>query len=269
MKHRIYHSSLLNERLPAYAERLGASLADLHGTVEYMLANDILFAEGERFSICSVNIETLIEPPLARRFYALLRDEIPTNIVPLYGKNWVTLKDRWLRAWEQAYNILINKIPSHHVRLAWLRLGGAKIGKGSSIWRTTEVLGIENLRMGDDSVIAWHCQVDARAGLIIGDHVAIASHVLIIAGSHDLTAPEFWSVSAPIYIEDYAWIASRALIGHGARIGRGAVVTANTLVAKEIAPYKIVGGSGAKPMGERPHNLNYKVGGKGLFTLFH
>jgi acetyltransferase-like isoleucine patch superfamily enzyme len=92
---------------------------------------------------------------------------------------------------------------------------------------------------------------------------------LIIAGSHDLMAPEFWSISAPIYIDDYAWIASRALIGHGAHIGQGAVVTANTIVGKEIAPYKIVGGSGAKPMGERPHNLNYKVGGKGLFTLFY
>jgi acetyltransferase-like isoleucine patch superfamily enzyme len=99
--------------------------------------------------------------------------------------------------------------------------------------------------------------------------VAIASYVLIIAGSHDLSAPEFWSVSAPIHIDDYVWIASRALIGHGARIGRGAVVTANTVVAKEIPPYKIVGGSGAKFMGERPHTLNYKVGGKSLLTLFH
>ena len=46
-------------------------------------------------------------------------------------------------------------------------------------------------------------------------------------------------------------------------------VTANTVVAKEVAPYKIVGGTGAKPMGERPRGLNYKVGGKGLFTLLH
>ena len=269
MKHRIFHSTELRERLPDYAQRLDCSLEQAQATMDHMLANDLLFEEGERFSICSVNIESRIEEPLARRFYALLRDEIPTRIVPLYGLNWVTFKDRWLRAWEQAYNILINKIPSHHVRLAWLRLGGAKIGKGSSIWRTTEILGIENLRMGEDSVIAWHCQVDARAGLIIGDHVAIASHVLIIAGSHDLQAPEFWSVSAPIHIDDYAWIASRALIGHGAHIGYGAVVTANTLVSKAIAPYKIVGGSGAKPMGERPRGLNYRVGGKGLFTLFH
>jgi acetyltransferase-like isoleucine patch superfamily enzyme len=269
MKHRIFHSLELREHLANYTARLDCSLENLAASLDYMLANDILFEEGERFSICSVNIEPLIEQPLARRFYALLRDEIPTHIVPLYGKNWATLKDRWLRAWEQAYNILINKIPSHHLRIWWLRAGGAKIGKGSSIWRNSEVLGVDNLVMGEDSVIAWHCQVDARAGLIIGDHVAIASHVLIIAGSHDLTAPEFWSVSAPIYIDDYAWIASRALIGHGAHIGQGAVVTANTIVSKAIAPYKIVGGSGAKPMGERPHNLNYKVGGKGLFTLFH
>ena len=123
--------------------------------------------------------------------------------------------------------------------------------------------------MGEDSYIAWHCQIDARAGLIIGDHVAIASYAKIVAGSHDLQAPEFWSVSAPIYIEDYAWIATGALIAHGARIGKGAVVTANTVVSKEVAPYKIVGGSGAKSMGERPRNLNYKVGGKGLFTLYH
>jgi acetyltransferase-like isoleucine patch superfamily enzyme len=272
MKHRILHSYDLPARLPDYAARLGVDLPQLQETLAWMYANDVAFEEGDkdkRYSICSVNIEARIEHPLAQRFYALLRDEIPTTLVPLYGRNWVTLKDRWLRAWEQAYNILINKIPSHHVRLAWLRLGGAKIGKGSSIWRNTEVLGIENLRMGDDSVIAWHCQVDARAGLIIGDHVAIASHVLIIAGSHDLEAPEFWSVSAPIRIDDYAWIASRALVGHGAHIGEGAVVTANTVVNKIVPPYKIVGGSGAKPMGERPRGLNYRVGGKGLFTLFH
>ena len=93
--------------------------------------------------------------------------------------------------------------------------------------------------------------------------------MLIIAGSHDLTAPEFWSVSAPIVIEDYVWVASRALIAHGAHLERGCVVTAQTLVAKRIAAYKIVGGSGAKPMGERPHDLNYRVGGRGLFTLLH
>ncbi len=270
MKHRIRLDFDIRSQQQEHALQLGCSDKDLEAAIDYMLSNDLLFEDkpGE-FSLLSIDVEIRIDQPLVRRLFALYRDTLPTTLVPLYGKNLRTIKDRWLRAWEQAYNILINKIPSHNLRLLWLRAGGAKIGKGSSVWRNTEVLGVENLVIGADSVVAWHCLLDARAGLVIGNHVAIASYVHIIAGSHDLQAPEFWSVSAPIYIEDYVWVASRALIGHGSRLGRGCVVTANTVVAKEIQPYKIVGGSGAKPMGERPHDLNYRVGGKGLFTLFH
>jgi len=273
MKHRIRHSQNLRQQLSFYAAELNADEQELNETFEWMLANEVVFEEGDTerpyYSICSVDIEERIEHSLAKRFYHRLKKDIPTTLVPLYGYNWITFKDRCLRAWEQAYNILINKIPCHALRLWWLRMGGAKIGKGSTIWRHTEILGIENLRIGEDSMIAWHCQIDARAGLIIGNHVAIASHALIIAGTHDLQAPEFWSISAPIYIEDYAWIASRAMVVHGAHIGHGAVVSANTVVGKIVPPYKIVGGLGAKPIGERVRELNYKVGGKSLLTLFH
>ncbi|MCL7715578.1 acyltransferase [Stenotrophomonas mori] len=273
MRHRIFHSTDLRARLGDYAARLGVDTSALLAAYEWLLANEAVFEEpggdGVRVSVCSVDIEASLQDPLGRRLYRALKHEVPAQFVPRYGKNWATLKDRCLRLWEQVYNIAINKVPFHWVRLTWLRIGGARIGEGSTLWRNTEVLGINNLVIGKDSVIAWHCQIDARAGLRIGDHVAIASHVLIIAGTHDLAAPEFWSVSAPIVIEDYVWIASRALVAHGAHLGRGSVVTANTVVAKEVAPYKIVGGSGAKPMGERPHDLNYKVGGKNLLTLLH
>ena len=273
MKHRIYLPFDFHARRDEFAARLGVTTPALDDAWRWLLEHQAAFEEpgsdGIRASIVSIDIEPRIAPVLPRRLYATLRQELPAQLVPLYGFNWPTFKDRWLRAWEQVYNILINKIPSHTLRLAWLRLGGAKIGKGSSIWRNTEVIGMNSLTIGEDSVVAWHCQLDARAGLVIGDHVAIASHVLIIAGTHDLAAPEFWAIAAPIYIDDYVWVASRALIAHGAHLGRGCVVTANTLVAKAVAPYKIVGGSGAKPMGERPHDLDYKVGGKGLFTLLH
>lgn len=273
MKHRILHCTDLRERLPALADEIGVSLEDLQEALAWSLANEVIFEDGEgenkRFWISSIDLEPTLEQPVARRLYHRLKQDIPAQLLPRYGKNWATLKDRWRCAWDMAYNILINKIPSHHVRLAWLRLGGAKIGKGSSLWRNTEVLGMHNLVIGDDTVIGWHCQVDARAGLVIGNHVAIASHVLIIAGSHDLQAAEFWSISGPIYIDDYVWIGSRALIGFGSRLGYGSVISANTVVGKTVAPYKIIGGTGAKIMGERSRELNYKVGGKGLFTLFH
>lgn len=274
MKHRILHSNNLREHLSDYAPRLGVDLPALTEAYEWMLGHDVVFEQPGRGGVTQtyiayVNIEKRIERLLARRFYAMLRDEIPVGFVPLYGINWPTLVDRWRRGWEQAYNILINKIPSHTIRLAWLRIGGARIGKGSTIWRNTEVLGIEGLQIGDDTCIGWHCQLDARAGLRFGNHVTVASHAIMIAGGHDMKAPEFWAFGAPIEIEDYAWITTRAILLPGAHIGEGAVVAANTVVAKPVEPYTIVGGEGPKVLGQRVRGLNYKVGGKGLFTLLH
>ncbi len=273
MRHRLFHSNNLRQALPEYAIKLGVTPEELEAAYDWMLANEVCFEQPLKGNILCfisyVNIEPRIENPLARRFYAVLGRELKGALIPLYGKNWATLRDRMLRTWEQMYNILICKIPSHTLRLAWLRLAGAKIGKGSTVWRNTEVLGVDSLRIGEDSVVGWHGQLDARGGLIIGNHVTIASHVLIIAGGHDTQAPEFWAVGGPVIIEDYAWIASRALLSFGAHIGEGAIVGGNAVVSKPVAPYTIVGGPNAEVKGERCRNLTYKVGGKGLFTLFH
>ncbi|RMQ97258.1 Hexapeptide repeat-containing transferase [Pseudomonas savastanoi pv. glycinea] len=273
MKHRLMHSHDLRLALPEYARKMGVELEELQSAYEWMLSHDVCFEttiKGRTLSFISyLNIEPRIEHPLARRFYRLLATEMPGALIPLYGINWPTLRDRMLRTWEQAYNILICKIPSHTLRLTWLRIGGAKIGKGSSVWRNTEILGVDSLRIGEDTTIGWHCQLDARGGLIIGDHVTVASHVLIIAGGHDLQAPEFWAVGGPVRIHDYAWICSRALLSFGADIGEGAVVGGAAVVSKPIPPYAIVSGPNAEIKGERARGLNYKVGGKGLFALFH
>jgi acetyltransferase-like isoleucine patch superfamily enzyme len=273
MKHRTFHSTGLRERLPEYAARLDTTTEALTEAYDWMLANDFAWEapsrDGTVTQISCMNIEKRIGHPLARRFFVMLGGELTGELLPDYGKNWPTFVDRCRRLWEQIYNIFINKIPSHHVRLAWLRLGGAKIGKGSAVWRNTEVIGLESLTIGDDSCIGWHCQIDARSGLVIGNHVTIASHVLVVGGGHDLEAPEFWSISAPIFIDDYAWITSRAMILMGAHVGEGAVVSANCVVSKKIEPYAIVAGQGAKPVGTRARGLNYKVGGKGLFALLH
>lgn len=274
MKHRLLHSHDLAQRLDDYARRLGCDAADLRQAWDWMLRHDVAFEEPRRDGrvrtfISYLDVEKRIEHPLARRFYALLKSEVGTGFVPLYGLNWPTLVDRWRRGWELLYNSLINRIPSHTIRLAWLRIGGAKIGRGSTLWRYTEVLGVEGLRIGEDTCIGWHCQIDARAGLTIGNHVTVASHVIMIAGGHDLQAPEFWAVGLPIRIDDYAWITTRSVLLAGAEIGRGAVVSAGTVVSKPVAPCTIVGGADARVLGERCTEFNYKVGGKGLFTLFH
>ncbi len=269
----IYHSENMAERIPEYAQRLDVDAATLEAAYRDMLEKELFMEEVRRtqtvFYISYIDMEGAIEDPLQERFYCLLKSEIPAVMQPRFKINWPTFKNRWLRVWEQVYNIIINKIPIHWVRLTWLRMGGMKIGKGSSVWRHTEVIGLENIVIGDDSVVGWHCQLDGRAGLIIGDHVTIASHVLMIAGGHDFLSKDFRALGQTLYIEDYAWIASRAIITMPARIGEGAVIGAGTVVNKPVQPYKIVSGFNAKPIADRPRDLKYKVGGKSLFTFLH
>lgn len=60
-------------------------------------------------------------------------------------------------------------------------------------------------------------------------------------------------------IEDFAWIRFRATLLPGVRIGRGAVVPANSEVSKDVDDYTIVGGVPAQVIGRRSPNLDYSL----------
>lgn len=169
------------------------------------------------------------------------------------------------RIGELLFNMIITHIPSHAIRQGYLRLFGARIGKDTSILRGTEVLDIEFLTIGNGTAIGFRCLLDARAGIYIGDNVTIASDVHIIGGGHDVNHPDFLPVPIPTVIQDYVWIASRAMI-LPSLIRRGAVVGAQALVNKDIDELGIVGGIPAKVIGKRnPDALQYSNKHRPLF----
>lgn len=166
------------------------------------------------------------------------------------------------RIWEHAGVVLFNHfvtwLPSHTIRQAVLRMWGAEIGKDTAIFRTTTVLGIRGIRIGESSVIGFRCLLDGRGGLTIGDNVVIASDVQFIAGHHLPDSDDFSYVLEPTVVEDFAWIASRALVLEGVTIGRGAVVGACSLVRRSIEPMQIAAGIPAKPVATRRSKLTYR-----------
>jgi acetyltransferase-like isoleucine patch superfamily enzyme len=136
---------------------------------------------------------------------------------------------------------------------------GATIGKGSAIMRSAMVFDIEFLTIGDCTAIGARCLLDARAGLWIGNNVTIASDVHILGGGHDINHPDFLPVPIPTVIEDYAWIASRAMV-LPSLIRRGAVVAAQAVVIKDIGECEVVGGNPAKVIAKRdPDALTYSA----------
>ena len=175
---------------------------------------------------------------------------------------WRKLRDRLS---ELIYNVFITHIPSHTIRLGFLRLFGATIGKGSSIMRTTTVFDIEFLTIGNCSTIGGRCLLDARGGLWFGDNVTIASDVHFLGGGHAINHPDFLPVPIPTVIEDYVWIASRAMV-LPVLIRRGAVVGAQAVVTKDVGELEVVGGNPAKVISKRnPDALQYSASYRPLF----
>ena len=156
---------------------------------------------------------------------------------------------------------IVGHIPSHFVRRFFYRLWGVKIGKGSAIHMNTVFYYPPNISIGNDSIIGEKTVLDGRDKLIIGNHVDIASEVMIYNGEHDINDESFKAVNAPVFIEDYVFIGPRAIILPGVTIKKGAVVAAGAVVTKDVPEYAVVGGVPAKPIYERKiKNLNYKLG---------
>lgn len=156
---------------------------------------------------------------------------------------------------------IVGFIPSHHIRRLFYRLGGIRIGWGSAIHMGARFYNPWNIKIGKDSIIGEGTVLDGRDRLVIGDHVDIATEVMIYNGEHDVNNEDFDAVFLPVSIEDYVFIGPRAIILPGVTIRKGAVVGAGAVVTKNVEEYQIVGGVPAKPIGERKiKNLNYKLG---------
>ncbi|WP_210447734.1 CatB-related O-acetyltransferase [Vibrio crassostreae] len=95
--------------------------------------------------------------------------------------------------------------------------------------------------------------------LYIGDYVCIGAEVVILMGGNHTHRVDWFSLypfmdviddayigKGDTHIEDGVWLGMRAMVMPGVTIGEGAVVAANSVVTKDVAPYSIVGGSPAK-----------------------
>lgn len=160
----------------------------------------------------------------------------------------------------------VGHVPFHCCRRFFYQLAGIKIGKGSTIHMWANFFQPKNISIGEDTIIGNNAFLDGRAPLTIGNHVDIASEVLIYNSEHNVNDEEMKAREEPVVIEDYAFIGPRVIILPGIKIGKGAVVAAAAVVTHDVLPGKIVGGIPAREIGERKiKDYHYRLGRARLF----
>jgi len=131
-------------------------------------------------------------------------------------------------------------------KLRKMRKAGAIIGRDVGIAGSIIVPASKNLTVGNH--VSLHSnRIDVRAPLKIGDYVIIGDSASIITCSHDIDSPEWTFKPYGLEIEDYVWIATRAMVLPSCRkIGRGAVIGAGAVVVKDVPPMAVVSGNPAR-----------------------
>ncbi|MEX3954777.1 DapH/DapD/GlmU-related protein [Trinickia sp. EG282A] len=139
--------------------------------------------------------------------------------------------------------IINNKlVPSSALRVALLRLFGARIGTGCRFVHPLRVKAPWNLEVGDHCWFGVDVWIYNQAPIRIGSHVCISQGTFLTAGSHDMSTTMDLRV-APIVIEDGVWITSKCVVQMGVTIGRSAVVTPLSVVHRSLAPEGVYGGN--------------------------
>lgn len=133
--------------------------------------------------------------------------------------------------------------PASRVKL--LRLCGFTIG--------------DNVYIADDLIIVE--ELSERGNITIGDRVSIAPRVTLVTSSHPnhSRTRSFAPVSqGPIVIEDDAWLGAGCVILPGVRIGKGAVVGANSVVSGDVPPLHVVAGQPARTVRELTPGVEWR-----------
>ena len=151
--------------------------------------------------------------------------------------------------WTIAWNIFARPLP-RSMGSGWkrmlLRAFGARIDASAVVYSSAKVYFPANLIMERNSCLASDVDCYNVALVKVCANATVSQGAYLCTASHDISNPLHPLITAPIVIENQAWVAADAFVGMGVTIGEGAVVGARAAVFKNVEPWTVVGGNPAK-----------------------
>jgi putative colanic acid biosynthesis acetyltransferase WcaF len=153
----------------------------------------------------------------------------------------------WKRATWHVINALFihSFLPFSSLKIALLKIYGAKIGSGCTIKPGVNIKHPWMLSIGDYSWIGENVWIDNIAPVTIGSHCCISQGVTLIVGNHRYDKAYFDLTLHPIALEDGVWVGAKSTILPGCKINEQSVITAGSIVKGNIPAEEIWGGNPA------------------------
>lgn len=169
--------------------------------------------------------------------------------IPKY-KNHLSLGNKIGRLlWTIAYYVLFRPFGTRlfrSYRNFILRLFGAKLHKTANVHASVRIWAPWFLTMKEGACIDDRVNLYNVNMVTLEEYATISQESFICPGTHDIKSPGHEMISWPIVIGVHAWVAVRAFVGSGVKIGDYAVVGAGAAVFKDVEPWTVVGGNPAK-----------------------
>jgi putative colanic acid biosynthesis acetyltransferase WcaF len=142
------------------------------------------------------------------------------------------------------------------LKIRFLRLYGARVGRGVVIKPGVNIKYPWKLEIGDNSWIGEKVWIDTLAVVRIGKNVCLSQGAMLLTGNHDYTKTTFDLFINRIVLEDGVWIGAMAVVCPGVTGGSHAVLAVASVAASSLEPYGIYRGNPATFVRVRTINPN-------------
>ncbi|MHB8437630.1 MAG: acyltransferase [Acidimicrobiales bacterium] len=133
-----------------------------------------------------------------------------------------------------------------------LRGGALAVGQWTTFRRNCQLEVVGRLAIGDQVLVQHGTTVHCDESVTIGARTVLSEYTTVVDSRHasgdDARRMIDVVQGEPVVIGSDVWLGAKATVARGVTIGDGAVVSANSLVVKDVPPRWLVSGVPAQPV---------------------
>ncbi len=176
----------------------------------------------------------------------------------VYDNSWYKpggILKRFCWYWVNTIFFKTGLFPFYGLKRSFLRLFGAKIGKGVVIKPFVNIKYPWLLEMGDHIWVGEHVWIDNLGKVTIGNNSCLSQGAFLLTGNHDYTKKAFDLVVKPITLEEGVWIGANAVVCPGVVCSTHSILTVGSIATSGLGANGIYSGNPAVKIKDRVFEL--------------